>query len=78
MDVRVECYAGRAEETPRRLLLGDRSVEVVEVLERWRTPEVRGFRLRGGDGAPYVLVHDDRSGRWAAEIGEARRDGNWR
>jgi hypothetical protein len=68
MDVRVECYAGyRAEETPRRLLLGGRSVESVEVLARWQTPQARGFRLRGADGVLYVLVQDDASGRWTAE-----------
>ena len=79
VDVLVECYAGyRAEETPRRLLVGGRSVEIVEVWERWRTPEARGFRLRGDDGALYVLVQDDRSGRWTAEIGEAPRDTNRR
>jgi hypothetical protein len=79
MDVRVKCYAGyRAEETPRRFLLGGRSVAVLEVLERWRMPEARGFRLRGDDGLLYVLVQDDTSGRWTAEIGDAPWDGNRR
>jgi len=79
VDVRVECYSGyRAEETPRRLVLGDRSVAVIEILERWRTPHARGFRLRGDDGVLYVLVQDDTSGRWTAEIGEAQQDGNRR
>jgi len=75
MDVHVECHAGyRADEAPRRLRFGDRGVEVVAVLERWQTPQARGFRVRGDDGAHYVLVQDDRSGRWTAQIGVALPD----
>jgi hypothetical protein len=66
VDVRVEWYAGhRAEEIPRRLLLGDRRVEVREVSKRWRTPAGCGFQVRGDDGADYVIVQDEASGRWA-------------
>jgi len=37
MKVRVVCYEGyKAEETPRAFLLGERRVEVVRVLDRWR------------------------------------------
>jgi len=69
VDVRVNCYAGyRAEETPRRIHLGARSVEVVEVLARWRTSEAQGFRLRGDDGVLYVLKQDGTSGRWTLEL----------
>jgi hypothetical protein len=65
MDVQVECYAGhRGEETPRRLVLGGRRVEVVEVIDRWYGPDHRYFKLRGDDGAIYLLRHDERSGRW--------------
>jgi hypothetical protein len=57
--LRVECYAGyRGEETPRRLLVGDRLVEVAEVLERRITPERRVFTLRGSDGRVYVVGQD--------------------
>ena len=34
--IRVECYAGaKADETPRRFTLEERTVEVGEVLDRW-------------------------------------------
>jgi len=37
MKVRVVCYEGyKAEETPRAFLLGERRVEVVRILDRWR------------------------------------------
>lgn len=59
VDVRVECYAGyRGEETPRRFALGSRRVEVVEVIDRWLAPDHRYFKVRGDDGATYILRHD--------------------
>jgi hypothetical protein len=65
MDPRVECYAGyRGEETPRAFYLGDRRVEVGEVVERWLDPEHRNFKVRGDDGGLYILRHDVDKDRW--------------
>jgi len=65
MDVHVECYAGyRGEETPRRVRLGSREVAVEEVLDRWLGPDHRYFKVRGDDGARYLLRHDGGTGRW--------------
>lgn len=64
MGLEVDCYAGhRDEESPRRLRLDGRVVELT-VIEGWRTPEGRWFRVRGDDGELYVLKHDERSGEW--------------
>jgi len=63
--VEVDCYAGyRGEETPRRVRLGSRTIEVVEVLDRWLAPDHRYFKLRCDDGGEYILRHDVPSGRW--------------
>ncbi|MEW6487258.1 MAG: hypothetical protein AB1578_05000 [Thermodesulfobacteriota bacterium] len=71
MDVHVECYAGyRGEETPRRFHLGAREVVVEEVLDRWLAPDYRYFKVRGDDGARYILRHDVASGRWALTLFE--------
>ncbi len=65
MDVRVDCYAGhRGEETPRRVVIAGRTVEVLEVVDRWYGPDYRYFKLRGDDGSVYLLRHDEREGRW--------------
>jgi hypothetical protein len=63
--VAVECYAGyRGEETPRRFRLGARRIEVLDVLDRWLDFEHRYFKLRGDDGALYILRHDAEPGVW--------------
>jgi len=65
--VTVEWYAGyRGEETPRRLTLEGRTIEVVAVLERWREPGCRGLLLLGDDGHAYRLRQDAESGMWEA------------
>jgi hypothetical protein len=58
MQVEVECHAGyRGEEEPRRLLLGERTIELT-VVDRWLSPEHRYFKARGADGSTYILRHD--------------------
>jgi hypothetical protein len=40
LNVGVECYAGhRGEQTPRTLILGDRRIDVAEVLDAWLAPD---------------------------------------
>lgn len=72
--VRVECYAGhRGEETPRRFFFGARAVEVDEVLDRWLAPDHRYFKLRGSDGATYILRHDTVRQHWELTMYAAAR-----
>lgn len=61
----VRCYSGyRGEQEPRRLLLGQREVVVLEIIDRWLAPDHRYFKVQGDDGAVYILRHDETSGRW--------------
>ena len=63
--VRVECYAGhRGDETPRALVIGDRRVEVVEVLDRWLAPEHRYFKVKGDDGDVYIVRYANATDSW--------------
>lgn len=65
MTLRVECYAGhRGEETPRALILDDRRIEVVEVLDRWLAPDHRYFKLKGDDDDVYIVRHDPNADAW--------------
>ena len=65
MEIKVECYAGyRGEETPRRIWLGNRKIEVKEVQYRWLSPNHRYFKIHGDDKAVYILRHDPESNDW--------------
>ena len=63
--IRVDCYGGyRGEETPRRFWMGSRRVEVIQVLDRWLSPDHRYFKLLGNDGDIYILRHDPHKCAW--------------
>lgn len=68
-DVHVQCYAGyRDEETPRRFTTGARAVEIEDVVDRWHGPDHRYFKVRGGDGATYILRHDTVRQTWEVVV----------
>jgi hypothetical protein len=63
--VRVECYAGyKGEETPRAFVLGDRRIEVADVIDQWLAPDHRYFKVRGEDAHVYILRQDAASAEW--------------
>ena len=65
LSVDVECYAGhRGEETPRAFRLGERRVEIAELIDRWLAPDHRYFKVRDAAGAAYILRHDVHADRW--------------
>lgn len=74
LQIGVTCYAGyRGEETPRWLTLGDRRVEVVEVIDRWLDPRHRYFKLRGDDGGVYLVRHDVAEDAWELTLFDSGR-----
>jgi len=65
LGIRVECHAGyRGEQTPLRFFIGERKIEVVEVLDRWLAPDHRYFKVNGNDGGLYIIRFDTPSGEW--------------
>jgi len=65
MKIRVQCYAGhRGEEEPRAFDLGERRLEVIEIIDRWLAPDHRYFKVCAGDGNVYILRHDELAGEW--------------
>jgi hypothetical protein len=72
MKVRVVCHEGyMAQETPRAFLLGERRVEVVRILDRWRGEDHEYLKLDGSDGARYVLRYDRRVDEWEVRVMES-------
>jgi hypothetical protein len=65
LEIHVECYDGhRGEQTPRAILLGEKRLEIVEVLDQWLAPDHRYFKLRGDDGDIYLVRQDVESQSW--------------
>jgi len=72
MTVSVECYSGyRAEDEPRRFEHAGRWAEIAEILERWRAPDHRGFRVRTTAGEVCVLCQEVETGTWTLKTGPA-------
>jgi hypothetical protein len=66
--VAVECYAGyRADERPVRLKLGEQTLEIVEVEDRWYSPGETYFRVCVEGGDRYVLKHVEAQDIWSLE-----------
>jgi hypothetical protein len=64
MHIRVECDAARAAGSPLRFVLGEQTVEVDDLLDRWYGDDADYFRVRGADGHVYVLKHLHGHDRW--------------
>lgn len=66
--VQVECYSGyQADERPVRLKLGEVTLEITEVEDRWYSPGETYFRVRVANGDRYVLKHMEARDVWILE-----------
>lgn len=65
MTIRVESDAGfRGEQEPRAFYLGERRIEVCDIVDRWYDLHQSWFRCKTDDGHSYVLRHDEQAGDW--------------
>lgn len=65
MKTHVQCYAGhRGEEEPRSFDVGDERVEVMEIIDRWLSPDQRYFKVKAYDGSVCILRHNEAAGEW--------------
>ena len=65
MHIRVESYAGdHAPAVPRRLDLDGHRVEVTETIDQWYGPDYRYVKVKGDDGALYILRLDEIRAEW--------------
>lgn len=69
----VECYSGyRGEETPRRFRLGNRQIEIADIVDSWLAPDHRYFKVNDSQGDLYILRNDVVAGRWELTLFKAR------
>ena len=64
MRIRVECQREHTSEEPLRFVLGEHTIEVDDLLDRWYGNDADYFRVRGADGHFYVLKHHREPDGW--------------
>lgn len=73
MKIHVDCYDGyRAQQQPRRLLLGRRQIVVAEIVDRWLDPDYRYFKVRGDDTGLYIIRYDVQDDLWELTLFDRR------
>jgi hypothetical protein len=65
------------EALPRRFCLGARVVKVTEILDRWPGAGHLYVKLRGSDGATYILRQDLGRGYWRLVLFRDQRAVDW-
>ena len=65
MHIRVDTYLGHRDmPMPQGFHLGRSRIAVVETLDQWYGPDYRYIKIRGDDGALYILRFHDAHGSW--------------
>jgi hypothetical protein len=67
-EMRVECYAGfKADERPLRFIWRGHNFEIMEVEDKWYSPDATYFRVLVQDGDRFVLRHDEPQDVWTVD-----------
>ena len=61
--------------TPHRFRIGSRTIEAAEILDRWPGHDHTYVKLRGSDGAVYILRQDTTRGSWQLILFDRRQGG---
>jgi hypothetical protein len=62
--IEVEASQDRGIEIPQTFCLNVDRIEVVDVLDQWYGPDYRYCKVKGGDGALYILRLDENRSEW--------------
>ena len=72
MDIEVKVVEGSHNEEPERLTLGQRTVSVVDILDRWNDQDKHYFKVQGEDDCTYLLCYDRNTQAWEVTMFERR------
>ncbi len=68
MEIIVETYSGyKADEYPKRILIGERKLEVIDIEDRWYGPDYTYFKIFTDDGKRYILKQHSTDSRRTLE-----------
>ena len=80
MIFQVQTYSGyKADERPVRITLGERTLEVRRILDRWYGPNSSYFKIVASDENTYILQHRDQAPRESQDPREPNEpaDAEW-
>jgi hypothetical protein len=65
----VRCYSGyKANECPVSFSIGDKSLNVEQLIDKWYGPDYTYFKLLADDGNSYILKYDERKDEWELDF----------
>ena len=71
MRIAVQTYAGyKGDERPVSFSLEGRTLQIIEIVDRWYEPDHNSFKVVAEDGRTYLLRHDLNANDW--ELVESR------
>jgi hypothetical protein len=68
IDLVVDAREWPGDDEPRAFRIGGRLVGVAEVIDRWLGVDHRYYKLRGDDGAVYIVRHDEQRDAWELAV----------
>jgi hypothetical protein len=67
--MKIETYSGyKADEYPLRFWIENRPIEVLEVEDRWYSPQVSYFKVFADDAHHYLLKKNENNGLWEGKM----------
>jgi len=65
MRIAVQTYAGyKGDERPVSFSLEVRTLQIIEIVDRWYEPDHSSFKVVADDGRTYLLRHDLNANDW--------------
>lgn len=65
MNINVETYSGyKADEYPKKFWLGEKQLEIMDIEDRWYSPESSYFKVFADDGKTYILKQNLKDSSW--------------
>ena len=72
--INVRCYSGyKANERPVCFSIGERSLNVEELIDQWYGPDYSYFKVRADDGNMYILKYDEFIDEWEMNFFQDKR-----
>lgn len=65
MKLRIETSAEQSDwPQPTGFFLGNKHIDVVQIVDRWPSVDHIYFKVRADDGSTYILRHDEKPDQW--------------